>query len=57
MLRFHSVDGDLKGIAARYQPLELQQHFLYPGPTGPRTIAPLPSRCHPARPLKVTSSI
>jgi cytochrome c oxidase cbb3-type subunit 3 len=30
----HSVDGDLKGIAARYQPLELQQHFLYPGPTG-----------------------
>jgi cytochrome c oxidase cbb3-type subunit 3 len=33
----HSVDGDLKGIASRYQPLELQQLFLYPGPTGSPT--------------------
>jgi cytochrome c oxidase cbb3-type subunit 3 len=45
--RCHSVDGDLKGIASRYQPLELQQLFLYPGPTGAPTdrtaIITLPS--------------
>lgn len=33
----HSIDGDLKGIASRYQPIELQQLFLYPGPTGAPT--------------------
>lgn len=33
----HSIDGDLKGIASRYRPLELQQLFLYPGPTGAPT--------------------
>lgn len=31
--RCHSVTGDLKEIASRYQPLALQQRFLYPGPT------------------------
>ena len=43
----HDVFGDLKGIASRYQPIELQQLFLYPGPTAAPTdrtaIIKLPS--------------
>jgi cytochrome c oxidase cbb3-type subunit III len=30
----HSVSGDLKGIASKYKPLELQQRFLYPAKSG-----------------------
>lgn len=33
----HSGTGDLKGVAARYSPLELQQRFLYPSGSGKRT--------------------
>ena len=33
----HSPTGDLKGVAAKYSPLELQQRFLYPSGSGKRT--------------------
>jgi cytochrome c oxidase cbb3-type subunit 3 len=33
----HSPTGDLHGIAARYQPIELQQRFLYPSKGTVRT--------------------
>jgi cytochrome c oxidase cbb3-type subunit 3 len=33
----HSPTGDLAGVAAKYTPIELQAHMLYPG--GKRTIA------------------
>lgn len=33
----HSVTGDLKGIAAKYTPIELQQRFLYPSRGATRT--------------------
>jgi cytochrome c oxidase cbb3-type subunit 3 len=36
----HSVTGDLKGIAGRYSPLDLQQRMIYPaGRGGPRVTA------------------
>ena len=28
----HSPAGDLKGIAGRFEPVDLQTHFLFPGP-------------------------
>jgi len=33
----HTPAGDLKGVAAKYSPLELQQRFLYPAGSGKRT--------------------
>lgn len=33
----HSVTGDLKGVASKYVPLDLQQRFLYPAGAGKRT--------------------
>lgn len=33
----HSVWGDLRGIASKYRPIELQQRFLYPSRAGSRT--------------------
>jgi cytochrome c oxidase cbb3-type subunit 3 len=36
----HSVTNDLKGIAGKYQPVDLQQHMVYPGgKTGTRTAS------------------
>lgn len=33
----HSPTGDLKGVASKYVPLDLQQRFLYPSGAGKRT--------------------
>lgn len=33
----HSPEGDLRGIASKYSPLELQQRFLYPPKAPPST--------------------
>jgi cytochrome c oxidase cbb3-type subunit 3 len=35
----HSPAGDLKGVASKYSPLELQQRFLYPSGSGKRTAS------------------
>src|SRR5215470_2876253 len=34
----HSVSGDLKGIAGKYSPVELQSRFLYPGRVSRATV-------------------
>lgn len=33
----HSVTGDLAGVAAKYSPVDLQQHLVYPGGRARRT--------------------
>jgi cytochrome c oxidase cbb3-type subunit 3 len=35
----HSVTGDLAGIAAKYSPIDLQQHMVYPSREDQRTAA------------------
>ena len=35
----HSVTGDLKGIAAKYSPIDLQQHMVYPSTKNIRRTA------------------
>jgi mono/diheme cytochrome c family protein len=42
----HSPSGDLAGIASKFEPVDLQQRFMFPGPRrfGPATSAPPPTK-------------
>lgn len=42
----HSPTGDLAGIASKYEPVDLQQRFMFPGPRrfGPATSPPPPTK-------------
>lgn len=39
----HSPGGDLKGVAKKYSPIELQSRFLYPAGVKPTAVITLPS--------------